>query len=198
MVKSGIRRTRVNEFVGNMRARIAREARPTNAPMLHAVTKVGYATSPRSRFIAHLEHRSSNYLMNLAEAVFQLLYPNRFELQQHVLFNCWSSAQCWYSEVIFTHLGQAYTTGGCGFNYHEAGGSNGAAFLKAKYDKEWSRYRESAWDSREYRDKLKVNHDLYEAYRAKVKDEMAEVEYLEAKAEELETMAKVKEDLATT
>lgn len=42
-----------------------------HAPLNVPVVEIGYSTEPMRRLQEHFEHESSNYLMNLAEALFE-------------------------------------------------------------------------------------------------------------------------------
>ncbi|KAL2042782.1 hypothetical protein N7G274_004541, partial [Stereocaulon virgatum] len=56
----------------------------------------------------------SNYLMNLAEAVFGCQYLGLFTLQQHVISRCWRPLQTWMGDIVFPQLAQGYVDGGGG------------------------------------------------------------------------------------
>ena len=141
----GRRRELVKEFVFQIQARMAQEIknRGRHVPLTAPVVEYGFGTIPQRRLKAHRQHRDSNFLMNLAEASFQHMYPGMFRLQQYVLVLCFREAQCWLSEIFITQLGQGYIHNGGGFSHHPAGHSNGSSYRNVSADK-WERYTAKA------------------------------------------------------
>ena len=78
------RRRWVKCFVDQLRQRM--EGQPVHAPLTVPVVEIGFSNDPRKRLQQHRHHESSNYLMNLAEAIFDMEYPSAFQLQQNILF----------------------------------------------------------------------------------------------------------------
>ena len=165
-----VRRSTIRAFIENMRERLKAEAQTQGEhfPMRQAVIEIGYATNPRRRFKAHLEHPSSNYVMNLAEAVFAHLFPSKFQLLQFVLNNCWEPLQCWLGEIFLTILGQSYIKGAGGFNHHEAGLSNGAAYSRTRYITHWDQYIARVRESPEFNNTVKVHRERWDVHGAKI------------------------------
>ncbi len=112
----------VRYFVDQLEKRM--QGQPVHAPLNVPVVEIGFSNDPRKRLRQHRHHESSNYLMNLAEAVFSLEYPGSFRLQQKIVFACYRSIQTWLSEIVVTQLAQGYVEGGAGFSHEPAGRSN--------------------------------------------------------------------------
>ena len=143
----GRRRNLVKQFVFQIKARMSQEIedRGRHVPLTAPVVEYGFGTIPQRRLKAHRQHRDSNFLMNLAEASFQHMYPGMFRLQQYILFLCFREVQCWLSEIFVTQLGQGYIHNGGGFSHHAAGHSNGYSYRNVPADK-WERYTAKAAD----------------------------------------------------
>ena len=116
------RRRWVKYFVDQLRQRM--EGQPVHAPLTVPVVEIGFSNDPTKRLRQHRHHESSNYLMNLAEAIFVMEYPSAFQLQQNIVFNCYRPIQPWLSEIVITQLAQGYVEGGGGFSHETAGRSN--------------------------------------------------------------------------
>lgn len=114
-----------------------------HVPLSSPVDEVGFSNDPRRRLAQHRKHESSNYLMNLSEALFEYVWPGKFRLQQCTIYSCWTSEQCWMSEIFLTLLSQGYVQGGNGFNHHPAGHSNGGAYTKVP-ERSWVAFRRLA------------------------------------------------------
>ena len=112
----------VRYFVDQLRQRM--EGQPIHAPLTVPVVEIGFSNDPDKRLRQHRHHESSNYLMNLAEAVFRVEYPGAFRLQQMIVFVCYRSIQPWLSEIVVTQLVQGYVKGAGGFSHETAGRSN--------------------------------------------------------------------------
>ena len=135
------RRQMVRHFVSEMESRIQseREQGRLYVPFKAPVVEVGYSIDSKKRLREHRNHRSSNYLMNLAEAMFQYLYPDLFPIRQAIIYACYRPMQPWLSEIMFTRIAQGYTYGGRGFSHYPPGFSNGSAYKYTPY-KSWEFY----------------------------------------------------------
>ena len=135
------RRQMVRYFARQMQDRIKADLQTGKGhiPLTAPVIEIGFSIDHVGRRREHRQHRNSNYLMNLAEALFKYLYPRYFRLQQLVIYSCYQPTQCWFSEVILTQLGQGYTEGGGGFSHYTAGLSNGAPYRKTSRQ-DWARF----------------------------------------------------------
>lgn len=112
----------VKYFVDQLKERM--KAQPVHAPLSVPVVEIGFSNNPPQRLRQHRHHESSNYLMNLAEAVFEVEYPGTFRLQQNIIYACFRPIQTWLSEIVLTQLAQGYIDGGGGFSHEVAGRSN--------------------------------------------------------------------------
>ncbi|KAL9008919.1 MAG: hypothetical protein Q9180_009453, partial [Flavoplaca navasiana] len=130
------RRHIIEEFVMQMTVRLTTEEKQ-HAPLDAPVLEIGFSDDVRRRLRDHRQHKDSNYIMNLAEALFQYQYPDRFHLKQHVIYHCWAPDQPWPSEILLTRLAQGYTYGGGGFSHYGAGFSNGGAWCRRTM-KDWA------------------------------------------------------------
>ena len=122
LTPDAVHRHWVRYFVDQLRQRM--EGQPMHAPLTVPVVEIGFSNDPDKRLRQHRHHESSNYLMNLAEAVFQVEYPGAFRLQQKIVFACYRSIQPWLSEIVVTQLAQGYVKGAGGFSHETAGRSN--------------------------------------------------------------------------
>ena len=114
-----------------------------DTPLVAPVTETGYSNNPIRRLKDHRQHRRSNYIMNLTEAMFAHLYPGMFRIQQLIVYPCFTSDQCWQGEIFTTLLSQGYTENAGGFSHYPAGNSNGSAYAQLT-DRHWDIYRTRA------------------------------------------------------
>ena len=135
------RRQMVRYFARQMQDRIKADLQTGKGhiPLTAPVIEIGFSIDHVGRRREHRQHRNSNYLMNLAEALIKYLYPGYFRLQQLVIYSCYQPGQCWFSEVILTQIGQGYTEGGGGFSHYTAGLSNGAPYRKTSRE-DWAKF----------------------------------------------------------
>lgn len=125
------------------RVRQERHAGRIHTPFQAAITEVGYSIRPKTRLAEHKQHRSSNYIMNVVDAMLRYRYGGAFTLKQGILFSCWHLAQPWLSEIAFTQLAQGYVQNAGGFSHYPAGFSNGSAWSKTPM-KQWAAYQQDA------------------------------------------------------
>ena len=154
-IPDGIHRQWVKYFVDQLKMRIA--DLPIHAPLSVPVVEVGFSNDPSKRLRQHRHHESSNYLMNLAEAVFAMEYPNCFQLQQRVVFACYRSIQTWLSEIVVTQLAQGYVQGGGGFSHEPAGRSNTSS-NKTVPTKTWSMFEAQIYADGSFETEARANH----------------------------------------
>jgi len=89
----------------------------------------GFSTDSPTRLKQHHNHLSSNWVMNVHEAVANVLYKDRalkqrFSMQSNVIYLAWHPAQCKLAEIILMRLGQGFVVTGGGFSHYPAGRSN--------------------------------------------------------------------------
>ncbi|KAL9023097.1 MAG: hypothetical protein Q9196_007389 [Gyalolechia fulgens] len=143
------RRETISEFAGNMQERLDQEyaAKRKHTPLTAPVVEVGFSDSVVRRLGQHRRHQGSNYIMNLAEALFEYHYPGMFHLHQHVIYHCWREIQPWYSEILLTRLAQGYIYNAGGFSHFGAGFSNSSSFTR-RSEKEWDRFSREICDEK--------------------------------------------------
>lgn len=137
------RRRTIADFVTNMRFRLESEEKLEHEPLTAAVVEVGFSDRVYERLNQHRRHQSSNYIMNLAQALFEYRYPGMFHLHQHVIYHCWREFQPWYAEILLSRLAQGYIDNAGGFSHHNAGMSNSSSFRK-RSAKEWELFQKMA------------------------------------------------------
>ncbi|KAI9877830.1 MAG: hypothetical protein M1830_002698 [Pleopsidium flavum] len=125
------------------RVRQDRYAGKFHTPLQAAIAEIGYSIRPKTRLAEHKQHRSSNYIMNLVDAMLRCRYGGSFNLKQGVLFSCWHFSQPWLGEIAFTQLAQGYVQGAGGFSHYPAGFSNGSAWSKTPM-RQWAMYQRNA------------------------------------------------------
>ena len=91
-------------------------------PMTASLTMIGCTIDPIQRLRNHrLAEKRSSWLMHLIRAVFQVAYPDQFELDQSVIYCCFKRHQVNYAESVFARLTESYALTGTGFNISTAG-----------------------------------------------------------------------------
>ena len=142
---SNSHRRMVRYFVSEIMDRISMDLRSgrVHIPLAAPGIEIGFSINPRHRLREHRRHEHSNYLMNLAEAMFKYLHPSTFRLQKLVIYACYLPSQPWFSEIILTQLGQGYTEGAGEFSQYPAGRSNGSAYNRTSKS-EWDRFEYEA------------------------------------------------------
>ncbi|MCJ1394051.1 hypothetical protein MMC18_006929 [Xylographa bjoerkii] len=136
--------TNIAAFANNLEARLEnlRDTQWWSTPLDTPLVEVGYAASPKERLEQHRDHRSSNYIMNLAEAICKVLYGNKYRIMQFVIFHIFNKSQAAAAEVLFTRLAQGYIEDGGGFSHALAGRSNHSALSVRSL--EWDRFLKEA------------------------------------------------------
>ncbi|QDS77164.1 hypothetical protein FKW77_001678 [Venturia effusa] len=142
---SEIRIKRFNQFRKNLIQRF-RLLSPAllDEPLVLPLSEVGYANDCEGRFQDHASHESSNYIMNLMEAICIWLaqqgepgFEKNFQIRQFIIYNCWEVEQGVIAEIVFSILGHAYIYNGGGFNHYPAGLSNASCRKKNPYWVGW-------------------------------------------------------------
>lgn len=174
------RRQMVRHFVSEMESRIQseREQDRLRIPFKAPVVEIGYSIDSEKRLREHRNHRSSNYLMNLAEAMFQYLYPDLFPIRQAIIYACYRPMQPWLGEIMFTQIAQAYTHGGRGFSHYPPGLSNGSAHSHIP-NRSWDHYlRETRADTGFQARMAQLNKETAEVNRKKEEHKQEFLAYL--------------------
>jgi hypothetical protein len=107
-------------WIEAIRARLQTE--PAGDPLSRPLSEVGYATYPDHRLKQHRMHDSSNYIMNIVDAICRADFPN-YKISQFVIFRLFDPMQGRLAEILFTRFAQGYITHGGGFSHAQAGAS---------------------------------------------------------------------------
>ena len=173
-----VHRRWVKYFVDQLQERM--KGHPIHAPLNVPVVEIGFSNDPRKRLRQHRHHESSNYLMNLAEAVFDMEYPGSFHLQQNIVFACYRPIHTWLSEIIVTQLAQGYVEGGAGFSHEPAGRSNTSSH-KTVPAKVWVQFEAQIYMDGRMEKEVKANKQRLHA-RQQAKAQAEEQRQKEAEA----------------
>ncbi|MCJ1247196.1 hypothetical protein MMC30_004410 [Trapelia coarctata] len=131
---------------------------PLDAPLV----EIGYTAAVKERLAAHRSHHpSSNYIMNLVEAICQVLWRDKFKMTQFVIFRIFNPPQAVAAEILFTRLAQGYTKDGGGFSHALAGRSNYSALEK---NLSWNDFLTYATDHTCLMDTLQGELDIFEKF----------------------------------
>jgi hypothetical protein len=79
----------------------------------YPLREVGYSNSAQRRLHEHATHQSSNFLMNLAEVICGIEFPDRFHFDQYVVARLHAPQQAVLAEVLLTRLGSGRSTVSC-------------------------------------------------------------------------------------
>ncbi|KAL9017243.1 MAG: hypothetical protein Q9185_005408 [Variospora sp. 1 TL-2023] len=173
------RRMIISEFADQLKVRLDEEVAKgrKHVPLVAPVVQVGFSDRVITRLWQHRHHKDSNYIMNLAQALFQHEYPDRFCLKQHIIFECFQPDQPWFGEILLTRLSQAYTERGSGFSHYGAGFSNGASW-RQRPATDWHRFLQRAWADEGFKSRVAEVHRRTVAHQAEKKREKEEDEWL--------------------
>ncbi|KAF7865604.1 uncharacterized protein EAF02_010027 [Botrytis sinoallii] len=110
----------INEWISLVRKRIEFDKFKNrwDEPLSRPISEVGFASSLQ-RLDQHRKHVSSNYIMNLIEAIFATeggIYKNH----QYVIFNCIEPCHGTFGEILCSRYAQAYSSHGGGFSHFVA------------------------------------------------------------------------------
>lgn len=192
------RREIIRTFIRNMRSRIADEeaAGRLHVPFSSPVVEVGYSINSHVRLEEHRHHRSSNYLMNLADALFAYNYDRKFTLQQHIIYCCYMPDQPWIAEIIFTQITQGYTDKARGFSHYPAGRSNISGYRKV-VEEDWDRYYVNAVERYDLENRAAAEHEATRLELERVQNEhdlrKAKIECVQSLTNLIEAMNRVRE-----
>ncbi|KFY02791.1 hypothetical protein O988_01906 [Pseudogymnoascus sp. VKM F-3808] len=117
--------------------------------MARPVCDVGYSRRPITRLRAHIEQKSSNYIMGLCMAIFEDECPHDgLRLSQQVILRIYDEQDAALAETFVSALMQAYTVNGGGFSHAAAGTS--IESVKRVTDEEWKRFRLNLAEDNDY------------------------------------------------
>lgn len=66
--------------------------------------EVGYTNRAHQRLMEHRCHRSSNFIMNVVEAICDIEFPDKFHLDQYVVAALFAPPQASVAEILLTRL----------------------------------------------------------------------------------------------
>jgi hypothetical protein len=110
---------------------------PEDVPLARPWAECGYATVPNERLEQHARHSSSNYLMNLTEAICKAKFAGRFYIEQYVVHHIAHHTHAMYGEILASRIALVYTRQGGGFCHFKAGVSHSGAEKAEKADAEY-------------------------------------------------------------
>ncbi|KAF1361763.1 hypothetical protein EJ07DRAFT_53134, partial [Lizonia empirigonia] len=132
-------------------------------PLRCPLVEVRYSVRCVSRLKQHLAHSSSNYIMNLAEAIFQTQrtdFPTSYWIKQFVIYLIWDNSQPEIAEIGFAKLAESFTHNGGGFSHYAAGLSNYSGTLVS--GREWNAAKTYMLERSPYLHNLKLERDTLE------------------------------------
>jgi hypothetical protein len=95
-------------------------------PLARTFAEVGYALKPVDRLAQHAKYTSSNYIMNLMEAI-SMKNKQDYRNRQYVILHCVHPTHGMYGEIVMSRFALGYTTQGGGFSHFKAGVSIASA-----------------------------------------------------------------------
>ncbi|KAI7090022.1 hypothetical protein KC356_g1941 [Hortaea werneckii] len=98
-------------------------------PLDIALAEVGYTQDADVRLKNHQRHTSSNHIMNLFDAILNILYPQKYLLHQYVIYSCCAANEVALAESFFSRCTDCYIGTGGGFSYYAAGISVRSAYI---------------------------------------------------------------------
>lgn len=144
----------VKEFCKATRQRLKEDGKPDNEPMHPPPCETGYASSD-IRHDQHKAHVSSNYIMNLAEALCATGPGNmsRFKMSLHPVCLVYKATHASMAELLFSRLPHVYLENGGGFSHWGAGTSNNKA--KQLEDTQW----EVIWNKSQVEQQIRAGQE---------------------------------------
>ncbi|KAL8648033.1 MAG: hypothetical protein Q9210_005220 [Variospora velana] len=190
------RRMIIFEFAEQLKSRLEEEVAKGKGhfPLVAPVVEVGFSDRVIKRLKQHRQHKSSNYIMNLAHALFEYEFPHRFCLKQHIIFECFQPDQPWFGEILLTRLSQAYTERGSGFSHYGAGFSNGASWRQRPLT-DWHRFLQRAWADEGFKSRVAEVRRRTDAQQAEEKRKDEEEEWLLKCVESLTAVVKAAKEV---
>jgi hypothetical protein len=141
-MESSDRVKNVRTFLKSLRERLAAIPKAEwYKPLEHPLVEYGYADDSPTRLKQHARHSSSNYIMNLMEAVAywalrKKQIQTKYRMEQCVIYLIWQRPQAHLSEIIWTSLGEGYIYNGGGFSHYPAGRSNESIWIRSEKEME--------------------------------------------------------------
>jgi vacuolar-type H+-ATPase subunit H len=144
-------------FMAELRRRLETiPAADRDKPLEYPLCEVGYSVRCPARLKQHARHSSSNYIMNLTEAIFgahRAEFGETFSIHQHVICLIWDSKQPEIAEIGFSKLAESFTDNAGGFGHYTMG-LNTHRSTTLVSDNEWSRAKSFMLDKSPYLEKI--------------------------------------------
>ncbi|GAB1727665.1 hypothetical protein NU195Hw_g7367t1 [Hortaea werneckii] len=105
------------------------DSKSLDDPLDVALVEVGYTHDADVRLKNHQRHASSNHIMNLFDAILNILYPQKYLLHQYVIYSCCAANEVALAESFFSRCTDCYIGTGGGFSYYAAGISVRSAYI---------------------------------------------------------------------
>jgi len=87
----------------------------------------GYTRNVEKQLKAHGALRLSNFLINLFEAICEVLWFSKLRMAQFVILLIFRAAMASLAEILLTRVGGGYTSTGSGFSHYLASRNNASA-----------------------------------------------------------------------
>ncbi|TGO12908.1 hypothetical protein BTUL_0080g00280 [Botrytis tulipae] len=188
----------ISEWISLVRGRIEFDKFKNrwDEPLTRPISEVGFASSLQ-RLDQHRKHVSSNYIMNLIEAIFAMedgIYKNH----QYVIFNCIEPCHGTFGEILCSRYAQAYSSHGGGFSHFVAGVSVANSY---KHEEQyWALAKEdllkSTWFKPSIRKEMMKLREETSMLRRIYSSAEEQDEQLEEMSEALKQLKVLKESLA--
>ena len=161
MEQNGVRRylqstkakRNLRTFLDNLKAFLKGE--PQDQPLLQPLREAGYSKDGPGRISSHKSHNSSNYLMNLFEAIAAGVFGWDYRNKASIIYLCFEREQAAVGEIVWSCLAQAYTKTGRGFSHAPAGVTTTSADrddLRWLKNDAWVKWQRHALDHSPFRE----------------------------------------------
>ncbi|KAK0099236.1 hypothetical protein ONS95_006393 [Cadophora gregata] len=125
-IESDIQAGKCMEWIEATRERL--RGLSADEPLERPLCEVGFAKTPHERLAQHAAHTSSNYLMNLAEAICMTHnHLSQYRIKQYVVHHLAHHTHAMYDEILASRFALVYTSQGGGFSHYPAGISHKGA-----------------------------------------------------------------------
>ena len=172
----------VKKFCENLMERLkALPSHKYRVPLAAPLCEIGYSKDSGKRLKAHFAHKSSNYIMCLMEATFEINFPGKYQMFRSVIFPIWCAAHAATSEIILTRICDGYTTNGGGFSHYLAGLSNASALVVGDHD--WRHLTALAVSNTPW---VANNRQRLQSHVKREKDASVEAELTKARIQDLQ------------
>ena len=140
------------------------QALPSSAwdePLQSPLKYIGYAKHAGYRNDQHSKHSSSNFLMDLVEAVCLVEFRQKYTMRYFVISLICQPDQAQCAEMLLTTITDGYSEGGAGFAHHSAGES-----AESRFDlnpRQWSKHCDYILDRTPYLANLALHNKQVQA-----------------------------------